>query len=169
MTKDEQHSDSVGIDSEVEKAQWGGSPRSQPQEIWDDLAGIAAESERLSVLIRSWLLSSAKLFRIESQLSARALGSALLCSILFVLLLVLFIFSLSVSVGIIIYWWTSQLPLAVLTALCSLGMSLILLIWRQNQLLRLVGYTHTKQQIKEGWDALTQAVEKGNRAHSNGE
>ena len=104
-----------------------------------------------------WSESTIQVFFMELLRSVTASKQFLLCQILFIPLLILFIFSTCIATGIVLYSLTGHLLIAVGTFLLSMIVVLGALAYWQKKLMKMIGFTNTMAQIKEGIDVVSKA------------
>jgi ABC-type nickel/cobalt efflux system permease component RcnA len=81
----------------------------------------------------------------------------LVCQLLFIPLLVLFIFSICVSVGIVSYSITHNMLIGVGLFLFTMSVVLVGLVYWQKYLMQFFGFKDTISQLKEGMDVISKA------------
>ena len=104
-----------------------------------------------------WSESTIQVFFMELLRSINASKQFLLCQALFIPLLILFVFSTCIAIGIVFYSLTGQLLIGVGTFLLSMVAVLIGLAYWQKRLMKMIGFTNTMAQIKEGIDVVSKA------------
>ncbi|QDE30065.1 MULTISPECIES: hypothetical protein [Shewanella] len=123
----------------------------------DDITDILSKLSKVTQNVGEWSESTVQLFFIEVLRNVAAAKQFFVCQLLFIPLLVLFIFSLCVSVGIITYSLTQSLLSGVGIFLLVMSSVLAGLVYWQKYLLRFFGFKDTISQLKEGIDVLSKA------------
>jgi len=104
-----------------------------------------------------WSESTIQVFFMELLRSVNASKQFLLCQVLFIPLLILFFFSTCIAVGIVFYSLTGQVLIGVGTFLLSMIAILGALAYWQKRLMKMIGFTETIAQMKEGVDVVSKA------------
>ncbi|RBW47941.1 hypothetical protein DS885_00390 [Psychromonas sp. B3M02] len=104
-----------------------------------------------------WSESTIQVFFMELLRSIAASKQFLLCQVLFIPLLILFVFSTCIAIGIVFYSLTGYLLVGVGTSLLSMLLVLAGLAYWQKRLMKMIGFTDTIAQIKEGIDVVSKA------------
>ncbi|WNJ95578.1 phage holin family protein [Vibrio ruber] len=134
------------------------------QEIEQAVNGIQAilsQIEGLATSLKTWSNTTLDLFVLEVKTNIAAARQIVLCSIIFILLAVLFIFSLCLTAGIVTYYLTAHLLLSAGVFIVSLGLVLFGLAWWQKRLTTFLGFKNTTDQLQEGWYALSNQAQPG--------
>jgi hypothetical protein len=101
-----------------------------------------------------WSESTAQLFFMEILRNFNVAYKILFCQILFIPLLVIFILSICIFLGIIGYSFYDNLIIASGIFLTSLFMVLAFLLYWQKKLSQFLGFEQTILQVKEGVDVI---------------
>ncbi|WP_253652117.1 MULTISPECIES: hypothetical protein [unclassified Vibrio] len=134
------------------------------QQTINGLSSILSQLDQLTQSLKAWSGSTLDLFLLEVKINASAARQILLCTIVFTLLSVLFVFSLCLASGVVAYQLTANVYVAVGVFIASLGLALLSLAWWQKRLVGFLGFKNTTEQLQEGWDAL---ATKAQSSHSN--
>lgn len=135
-------------------------PLLKPTEIKSDISDIADIFNKISSMaleVGKWSESTVQLFFTEVLRNVAAAKQFLLCQLLFIPLLVLFIFSLCICVGIVSYSLTQSIYVGVGAFLLVMLLVLVGLSYWQKYLLRFFGFKDTISQLKEGVDVISKA------------
>jgi uncharacterized membrane protein YqjE len=145
------------------------SEPSTKKKIVDDLSESASEvneliSEvfKLQSQMQQWSKSTFELFVLELVNSIAALKRIFVCHILFVFLLILFVVSLCIGVGVITYHFTASVVVSYFAFVLTLAIGLISNVLWRKRLNKFVGFSNTFGQIKEGANVFTQQTKKDN-------
>ncbi|MDV7105836.1 hypothetical protein R3X26_15635 [Vibrio sp. TH_r3] len=125
-----------------------------------ELDGLWQELLKLQVHSKQWSKSTIELFFLELSNSVAACKRAVACQLIFISLFMMFLFSASVGVGVVIYSFTSNLAVSYGGFILSLGLILVGLVLFQKYVIQFIGFHHTKQQVEEGIDVLAQFASK---------
>jgi len=123
----------------------------------DEIKDIFNKVSTVAQEVGSWSESTIQLFFTEVLRNVAAAKQFFVCQLLFIPLVVLFIFSLCVCVGIITYSLTASLLIAVGLFIFAMLLVLAGLIYWQKYLLRFFGFKDTVSQLKEGLDVIAKA------------
>lgn len=121
----------------------------------NELRSLLSQFSNLSTTLKTWGGSTLELLRLEIKLNMAATSQVILCSIIFTLLSVLFLFSVCFALSLVTYHFTTQLLVSVGVFIASLGLTLVGLVWWQKRLTKFLGFKKTIDQLQEGWDAFT--------------
>ena len=124
----------------------------------DDLKDVFNKVSNIAQEAGQWSESTIKLFFVEILRNVAAAQRFVVCQLLFIPLLILFIFSLCVSIGIVAYSLTYNLLIAVGFFLLAMSLVLLGLIYWQKYLTRFFGFKETIAQLKEGADVISKAA-----------
>tara|TARA_R110001583_G_scaffold4077_4_gene24354 strand:+ start:895 stop:1377 length:483 start_codon:yes stop_codon:yes gene_type:complete len=123
----------------------------------DEIKDIFNKVSTVAHEVGLWSESTIQLFFTEVLRNVAAAKQLFVCQLLFIPLLVLFIFSLCVCVGIITYSLTESLLIGVGLFILAMLLVLVGLIYWQKYLLRFFGFKATVSQLKEGFDVISKA------------
>lgn len=126
------------------------------------LRAMFAQLDELSSSLRAWSGATLTLFLLELKLNAAAARQIVLCSIIFTLLSVLFVFSVCLAAGVVAYHITSHLVLSVGVFIVALALALAGIAWWQKRLSHFMGFNHTNDQLQEAWHAFTEKAQPDN-------
>ncbi|MEZ9473925.1 hypothetical protein CWN85_02190 [Vibrio splendidus] len=121
--------------------------------LWKDLAILQTHTQQ-------WSQSTLELFLLEFRNSVDVFKKRLVFQLLFVALLPLFLFSIAVGAGVVIYYFTLNLLAGYGAFIFTLGLILICLVLRSSYLKQFIGFECTKEQLKEGLHVSTQKSTK---------
>jgi hypothetical protein len=123
-------------------------------EILDVFNKVSALTEELG----QWSKSTVQLFFMEVLRNVNAAKQIFLCQLLFIPLLILFVFSLCVTAGVVAY--TITLNILIGFAFFILAMSAVLggLVFWQKHLMSFLGFNSTLEQLKEAADVISKAT-----------
>ena len=107
--------------------------------------------------IGQWSEATVQLFFMEVLRNVAAAKQFFVCQLLFIPLLVLFIFSLCVCTGIVLYSITLNILIGVGGFLIAMLLVLVGLLYWQKRLIRFFGFKETVSQLKEGIDVISKA------------
>jgi len=145
------------------------SEPSTKKKIIEDLSESASEvNELISEVLRlqsqmqQWSKSTFELFILELANSITALKRIFICHILFVFLLILFVVSLCIGVGVVTYHFTASMVVSYFAFVLTLAVGLISNVFWRKRLSKFVGFSNTFEQIKEGSNVFTQQTKKDN-------
>lgn len=124
----------------------------------DEISDVFNKASKIAQEVGHWSESTVQLFFIEIQRNIEAAKRFVACQLLFIPLLILFIFSSCVSVGIVVYSITGNLLIGVGSFLLIMALVLIGLIYWQKYLIRFFGFKDTIAQLKEGADVISKAT-----------
>lgn len=141
-----------------------GAQEQDIQQTINGLSCILSQLDQLTQSLKAWSGSTLDLFLLEVKINASAARQILLCTIVFTLLSVLFVFSLCLASGVVAYQLTANVYVAVGVFIASLGLALLSLAWWQKRLVGFLGFKNTTEQLQEGWDAL---ATKAQSSHAN--
>jgi len=128
------------------------------QDKFDEISNLVDQLSQTLQEIGGWSQSTLQLFFMEWLRNVAAAKKILVCQILFILLIILFIFSLCVSIGIVFYSITGHLLIGVASFLIAFSAVLLALFFWQKHLLRFLGFKQTISQVKEGMDVISKAT-----------
>ncbi|WP_427982875.1 hypothetical protein [Agarivorans sp.] len=148
---DKQHKGSATADSRTP----GEAETQQIEQAIKGLQALLSQISTLSSSLKTWSNSSLDLFLLEMKVNMAAARQIVLCSIIFTLLAVLFIFSLCVAAGLVTFHFTAHLLLSVAVFIGCLGLALSALAWWQLRLTHFLGFKNTTKQLQEGWYAFS--------------
>jgi len=123
----------------------------------DEIKDIFNKISKLTQEVGQWSESTVQLFFIEILRNIVAAKKFFICQLLFIPLLVLFIFSLCVCTGIMIYSITHSIFIGLGIFLLAMMLVLVGLIYWQKRLIRFFGFKDTVSQLKEGIDVISKA------------
>ncbi|UJF22647.1 hypothetical protein [Shewanella sp. OMA3-2] len=123
----------------------------------DDIADIFNKISSMTQEVGKWSEATVQLFFTEVLRNVAAAKQFFVCQLLFIPLLILFIFSLCVCVGIVSYSLTQNMLIGVGAFLLVMSSVLVGLIYWQKYLLRFFGFKDTISQLKEGIDVISKA------------
>ena len=137
---------------------------------FEELGGLWQELLKLKVHSKQWSKSTLELFFLELSNSVAACKRLIACQVIFIGLFMMFLFSASVGVGVIIYSFTSNLVASYGGFILSLGLVLLSLVLFQKYVMQFIGFRHTKQQLQEGIDVFAKVTsEKSPKEKVGGE
>lgn len=125
---------------------------------FDEITDVFNKVSKIAQEAGQWSESTIKLFFIEILRNVEAAKRFAVCQLLFIPLLILFIFSICICIGIIAYSLTSNLLIAVGMFLSAMGLVLVALAYWQKYLMRFFGFKATIAQLKEGADVISKAA-----------
>ncbi len=125
---------------------------------FDEITDVFNKLSKIAQEAGQWSESTIKLFFIEILRNVEAAKRFAVCQLLFIPLLILFIFSICICIGIIAYSFTSNLLIAVGMFLSAMGLVLVALAYWQKYLMRFFGFKATIAQLKEGADVISKAA-----------
>lgn len=123
----------------------------------DEITDIFNKVSKVAQDIGQWSESTVQLFFMEVSRNVVVAKKLLVCQLLFIPLLVLFIFSICVSVGIVSYSITHNMLIGVGLFLFTMSMVLVGLVYWQKYLMQFFGFKDTISQLKEGMDVISKA------------
>jgi hypothetical protein len=123
----------------------------------EEIKDIFNKVSKLTQEVGQWSESTVQLFFIEILRNVAAAKKFFVCQLLFIPLLVLFIFSLCVCTGIMIYSITHSIFIGLGIFLLAMMLVLVGLIYWQKRLIRFFGFKDTVSQLKEGIDVISKA------------
>lgn len=123
----------------------------------DEITDIFNKVSKVAQDIGQWSESTVQLFFMEVSRNIVVAKKFLVCQLLFIPLLVLFIFSICVSVGIVSYSITHNMLIGVGLFLFTMSMVLVGLVYWQKYLMQFFGFKDTISQLKEGMDVISKA------------
>ncbi|GAJ72084.1 putative membrane protein [Vibrio sp. JCM 18904] len=134
------------------------------------MSSILAQLDQLTKSLKAWSGSTLDLFLLEMKVNVSAVRQILLCTVVFTLLSVLFVFSLCLaSGGVVAYQLTANVYVAVGVFITSLGLALFALAWWQKRLVGFLGFKNTTEQLQEGgWDALATKAQSSHADQADG-
>ncbi|MDW6092540.1 phage holin family protein [Vibrio rhizosphaerae] len=135
--------------------------KQEAEQAVNSIRTILTQIEGLATSLKTWSDTTLDLFVLEVKTNIAAARQIVLCSIVFILLAVLFIFSLCLTAGIVTYDLTAHVLLSCGVFIGSLGLALFGLAWWQQRLTNFLGFKHTTEQLREGWDALSDKTQPG--------
>ncbi|HBV77765.1 MULTISPECIES: hypothetical protein [Vibrio] len=127
-----------------------------------ELNGLWKVFSQLQTQTKQWSTLTFELFLLELSNSIDVVKRLIVCQILFISLLVLFLFSASVGVGVVTYYFTASLIISYGAFLFALFVILAGLVRYQQYIMQFMGFKQTVAQIKEGLDVCTQQASKSN-------
>lgn len=119
-----------------------------------ELASVWQQVNMFKQRFRAWADSTSELFALECKTSLAAIRQIVILQLLFICLAVFFALSLCGGAGLVVYYFTHNLLAGYAAFVAALGCALIGLLWQQSRLLGLIGFRHTVEQVKEGWDVV---------------
>lgn len=124
----------------------------------DEVIDVFNKLSALTEEVGQWSKSTIQLFFMEVLRNIASAKQLFFCQLLFIPLLILFIFSLCITVGVIAY--TISLNILVGLLFFILAMSAVLggLIFWQKYLIGFLGFKDTLEQLKEGADVISKAT-----------
>ncbi|WP_027696658.1 hypothetical protein [Vibrio litoralis] len=125
----------------------------------DEIKTLLNQASSVIAEVGQWSESTAQLFYLEVQRNLAAAKQSIICQLLLIPLLIMFIFSACVCVGIASYALTQNLLIGIAAFLFSMGVILIGLIFWQKRLIRFFGFQETMSQLKEGIDVISKATQ----------
>ncbi|MBD1573379.1 hypothetical protein HC725_08840 [Vibrio sp. S17_S38] len=138
------------------------TPLPTEEDITDKVDEIKSAFNQVSKVITEvgqWSESTAQLFYLEVQRNIAATKQSIICQILFIPLLILFIFSLCISIGVVNYVLTQNVLIGIGLFLFAMILILTGLIYWQTRLIRSFGFKETISQLKEGLDVITKTAQ----------
>jgi hypothetical protein len=123
----------------------------------EEIKDIFNKVSKLTQEVGQWSESTVQLFFIEILRNVAAAKKLFVCQLLFIPLLVLFIFSLCVCTGIMIYSITHSIFIGLGIFLLTMMLVLVGLIYWQKRLISFFGFKDTVAQLKEGIDVISKA------------
>lgn len=123
----------------------------------EEIKDIFNKVSKLAQEVGQWSESTVQLFFMEILRNVAAAKQFLVCQLLFIPLLVLFIFSLCVCSGIVIYSLTHSIFIGLGVFLLTMMLVLVGLLYWQKRLIRFFGFKDTVSQLKEGIDVISKA------------
>ena len=123
----------------------------------EEIKDIFNKVSKLAQEVGQWSESTVQLFFMEVLRNVAAAKQFFVCQLLFIPLLVLFIFSLCVCTGIVLYSITLNILIGVGGFLIAMMLVLVGLLYWQKRLIRFFGYKETVSQLKEGIDVISKA------------
>ncbi|MDF5099218.1 hypothetical protein P3608_24985, partial [Vibrio parahaemolyticus] len=90
-----------------------GAEEQDIQQTINGLSSILSQLDQLTQSLKAWSGSTLDLFLLEVKINASAARQILLCTIVFTLLSVLFVFSLCLASGVVAYQLTANVYVAV--------------------------------------------------------
>jgi len=123
------------------------------QEVSDIFNKLSAITEEVG----QWSKSTGQLFYMEVLRNIYTARQLFLCQLLFIPLLVLFVFSLCILVGVIAYTISLSILVGFICFLLTTFLVLIGLIFWQKHLMSFLGFKETIDQLKEGVDVISKA------------
>jgi hypothetical protein len=123
----------------------------------EEIKDIFNKASKLAQEVGQWSESTVQLFFMEILRNVAAAKQFLVCQLLFIPLLVLFIFSLCVCSGIVIYSLTDSIFIGLGVFLLTMMLVLVGLLYWQKRLIRFFGFKDTVSQLKEGIDVISKA------------
>jgi hypothetical protein len=148
---DKQHKGSATADSRAQEQ----ADTQQMEQAIKGLQALLSQTSALSTSLKTWSNSSLDLFLLEMKVNMAAARQIVVCSIIFTLLSVLFIFSLCLAAGLVTFHFTAHLLLSVVVFIGCLGLALSALAWWQLRLTHFLGFKNTTKQLQEGWYAFS--------------
>ncbi|WP_413479011.1 phage holin family protein [Vibrio hibernica] len=125
----------------------------------DEIKSAFNQVSKVITEVGQWSESTAQLFYLEVQRNIAAAKQSIICQVLFIPLLILFIFSLCISIGVVAYVLTQNVLIGIGLFLFAMGLILAGLIYWQKRLIRSFGFNETISQLKEGVDVITKAAQ----------
>ena len=123
----------------------------------EEIKDIFNKVSKLAQEVGQWSESTVQLFFMEVLRNVAAAKQCFVCQLLFIPLLVLFIFSLCVCTGIVLYSITLNILIGVGGFLIAMMLVLVGLLYWQKRLIRFFGFKETVSQLKEGIDVISKA------------
>ncbi|WP_153009386.1 phage holin family protein [Shewanella frigidimarina] len=123
----------------------------------EEIKDIFNKVSKLAQEVGQWSESTVQLFFMEVLRNVAAAKQFFVCQLLFIPLLVLFIFSLCVCTGIVLYSITLNTFIGVGGFLLAMMLVLVGLLYWQKRLIRFFGFKETVSQLKEGIDVISKA------------
>ncbi|ABI73056.1 MULTISPECIES: hypothetical protein [Shewanella] len=123
----------------------------------EEIKDIFNKVSKLAQEVGQWSESTVQLFFMEVLRNVAAAKQFFVCQLLFIPLLVLFIFSLCVCTGIVLYSITLNILIGVGGFLLAMMLVLVGLLYWQKRLIRFFGFKETVSQLKEGIDVISKA------------
>ncbi|MGI2111017.1 hypothetical protein ACRN9C_16735 [Shewanella frigidimarina] len=123
----------------------------------EEIKDIFNKVSKLAQEVGQWSESTVQLFFMEVLRNVAAAKQFFVCQLLFIPLLVLFIFSLCVCTGIVLYSITLNTLIGVGGFLLAMMLVLVGLLYWQKRLIRFFGFKETVSQLKEGIDVISKA------------
>ena len=123
----------------------------------EEIKDIFNKVSKLAQEVGQWSESTVQLFFMEVLRNVAAAKQFFVCQLLFIPLLVLFIFSLCVCSGIVIYSLTDSIFIGLGVFLLTMMLVLVGLLYWQKRLIRFFGFKDTVSQLKEGIDVISKA------------
>ena len=123
----------------------------------EEIKDIFNKVSKLAQEVGQWSESTVQLFFMEVLRNVAAAKQFFVCQLLFIPLLVLFIFSLCVCTGIVLYSITLNILIGVGGFLIAMMLVLVGLLYWQKRLIRFFGFKETVSQLKEGIDVISKA------------
>ena len=124
----------------------------------DEITDVFNKVSKIAQEAGQWSESTIKLFFIEILRNIEAAKRFAVCQLVFIPLLILFIFSLCICIGIIAYSLTYNVLIAVGLFLLAMGLVLLGLAYWQKHLMKFFGFKATIAQLKEGADVISKAA-----------
>ncbi|ASA54822.1 phage holin family protein [Vibrio gazogenes] len=138
-----------------------GAETQQVEQAMHRLRAILSQLGTLSTSVKTWSDATLDLFLLEVKVNVEAARQIVLCSIIFTLLSVLFIFSFCLTAGVVTYSLTANVLFGAGVFIVSLGLALVGVAWWQLRLTRFLGFKNTTVQLQEGWDVLSNKTQSG--------
>lgn len=123
----------------------------------EEIKDIFNKVSKLAQEVGQWSESTVQLFFMEVLRNVAAAKQFFVCQLLFIPLLVLFIFSLCVCTGIVLYSITLNILIGVGGFLIAMMLVLVGLLYWQKRLISFFGFKETVSQLKEGIDVISKA------------
>ena len=124
----------------------------------DEITDVFNKASKIAQEAGQWSESTIKLFFIEILRNIEAAKRFAVCQLVFIPLLILFIFSLCICIGIVAYSLTYNVLIAVGLFLLAMGLVLLGLAYWQKHLMKFFGFKATIAQLKEGADVISKAA-----------
>ena len=124
----------------------------------DEITDVFNKVSKIAQEAGQWSESTIKLFFIEILRNIEAAKRFAVCQLVFIPLLILFIFSLCICIGIVAYSLTYNVLIAVGLFLLAMGLVLLGLAYWQKHLMKFFGFKATIAQLKEGADVISKAA-----------
>lgn len=143
-----------------------GNRESHQTDTLNELHSLWQQVNLCQQRFRAWVDSTSELFALELKTSLAALRQMIILQLLFICLAVFFALSICGGVGLVVFHFTQSLLAGYGAFVVALGSALAGLIWQQSRLASVIGFRHTVEQVKEGWDVVCKQEKSGDQTET---